>query len=423
VRLCVCVLVGVILLGGCDSGEDPKPTSRFGVEDRFARQLAGRVLAGTEPVAGALVHVDPAPGYAADETLAERVGDAGVQFGRTTPTNAAGEYRLQFAPFVYDLSVRHERELVVFRGVAVRFFNASLPVEAPVSGFTATVVPTTDPPTKAGNAVAYFVSGADARTIGADAGPSAPGAREVRFRQFDSTITLHAVEYVAARGPAAAVAEGRLDVRVHQGTVVTPIVPMTLVADTAKVTKFDAPPPAGFTLAPFDVEMDLGLRTSAVRVASVEPGAPLEIALVKDARYAVRARATQGSAVSESGRMFFNPADAKVTCVLPGPVSFDVSEPTTLETGGVLAATIDRGAVEHVLVPESGAGTIVHVVTSSRATTLPDVSAFGLPRPTGRYLWSLQHFPKVPHIDNLSGEDGRVVQPSFRSSARVIELR
>ena len=40
-------------------------------------------------------------------------------------------------------------------------------------------------------------------------------------------------------------------------------------------------------------------------------------------------------------------------------------------------------------------------------TTLPDVGRLGLPRPTGRYLWTLEHYPMLPHIDNLSGDDGQ----------------
>jgi hypothetical protein len=423
------LLIGVILVA-CDSGDDPRPVSRFLPEDTYSRQIVGRVLAGTEPVPGALVHVDPTPGYASDETLTAKIGDAG-DFGRTVPTDAAGAYRFQFAPFVYDLSIRHERELLAFRGLAVRAFDAPLAVEASPAGFHATVVPSTDPPPKAGNAIAYFVSGAEARAS-AEPQSGAPGWHDVTFRHFDSTITLHAIEYDAARGPAAAVAEGRLTVRVQQGTVVSPVVPMTPLSTTLRVV-FEATPPAGYALAPLEVEMDLGLRTSTVPVARLEPGVPIDITIAKDARYLVHARATLGGAVSDSGRHLFNSYEGKIALTLPGPVTSEApiddrtpplpSSPATLDAAGILAASIDKGVVEHALAPESGDGTSVRVATSSRATTLPDVAALGLPRPTGRYVWTLQHFPMLPHIDNLAGEDGRITQPSWRSAPRTIVLR
>lgn len=414
----------------CDSGEEVTPASTFADEVPESRNIGGRVLAGTEAVPGALVRVDVSPGFATDADLEERAGD---QLPRTDTTNGAGSYRFSFGPLSHDLSVRAGREMLVVRALAVRYYDVPLGVEAVPSGFAANVVPTTNPPTKAGNAVAYFVSGQDARTLSGDS-----GTRVVKFRRFESTVTLHALEYVARLGPSAAVAHGQLDILVRDGATVTPTVPMELLPATAKPV-FDATPPPGYALEPLEVEMDYGLRTSAVPIARVAPGAPLEMTVVIGARYAVRGRArTPDGAVSDSGRQLFNPFDARTTLTLPPPISGEAPidddaiatgkasntlGPTTLDAGGELAAKLGKGVVEHVLSPESGDGPVIRVVTSSRSTTLPDATVLGFSRPTGRHAWTFQHFPKLPHVDNLSGEDGRIGVPSWTSAPRILVVR
>ena len=235
----------------CDSGEEVTPASTFADEVPESRNIGGRVLAGTEPVPGALVRVDVSPGFATDAELEARAGN---QLPRTDTANGAGSYRFAFGPLSHDLSVRAGREMLVVRALGVRTFDVPLGVEAVPSGFAANVVPTTNPPTKAGNAVAYFVSGQDARTLAGDS-----GTRVVKFRRFESTVTLHAFEYVARLGPSAAVAHGQLDVLVRDGVTVTPIVPMELLPATAKPV-FEATPPSGYALEPLDVEMDFGLE-------------------------------------------------------------------------------------------------------------------------------------------------------------------
>jgi len=420
-----------IASAACDSGEEVTPASTFQAETENARTLVGRVLAGTEALPGALVRVDASPGFASDAKLTALAGSG--ELARTDTTNASGAYRLAFAPVSYDLSIRAAGQLLVFRALSVRAFDAPFGIEAAPSGFSASVLPSTNPPAKPGNAVAYFVSGPDARGLSDGA-----GTREVRFRRFESKVTLHAVEYIATRGPAAAVAEGHIDVVVRDGSVVTPIVPMTLVQTTLTVT-FDATPPPGFTLQPLEIEMDLGLRTSAVPVTRIAPGEPLAISIVTGARYSVHGRAQQeGGAVSDSGRFVFDSYQGKIPLVLPGPVSSEAPidddasatgmagstlGPTTLDAGGLLAARLRKGVLEHVLTPESGEGPVVRVVTSSRTTALPDATAFGFSRPTGRHLWTLQHFPTLPRVDFLAGEDGRVGQPSWTSAPRVIVVR
>jgi hypothetical protein len=416
----------------CDSGPEVTPASTFDAEDVYARTVSGRVLAGTEPVAGALVRIDARAAFVTDARLNATTASNAL-FPRTDTTNAAGAYRFAFGPVAYDLSIRTDAELIVFNELGVRGFQATLGYEATPSGFAAEVVPSIDPPARPGNAVVYFVSGAEARSLGAG-----PRTREVRFRHFESTLTLHAVEYVAMRGPAAAVAEGSVEIIVRDGAVVTPTVPMRLVPTMSKVT-FAATPPPGFKLVPLDVEMDLGLRTSAVPVTRVLPGVPLEITIVTGARYAVHARAVaEGGAATDSGRFLFDPLQAEVVLKLPPPISAEAPidddaiatgmasstlGPATLDAGGVLAARLGKGVVEHVLAPESGAGPVIRVVTSSRTTTLPDATAFGLARPVGRHVWTLQHFPTLPRVGYLGGEDGRIGSPSWTSRPRVIVVR
>ena len=85
----------------------------------------------------------------------------------------------------------------------------------------------------------------------------------------------------------------------------------------------------------------------------------------------------------DSGRFVFNPYDPKISLVLPGPISSEAPiddealatgkasntlGPTTLGVGGVLAARFRNGVVEHVLTPESGEGSVLRVVTSSRVS-------------------------------------------------------
>ena len=428
-------VAAALACAACDSGEEVTPESTFPSEVPESRTLVGRVLAGTEPVPGALVRVDVSPGFSSDAKLNASAASARMGWlSRTDTTNAGGSYRFGLAPISHDLSIRAGSELVVFRALSVRAFDVPLATEATPSGFAAGLVPTTDPPTKPGNAVAYFVSGADARSLSAPG----PGTRVVRFRRFESTVTLHAVEYVATRGLAAAVAEGRREVLVRDGALVTPVVPMTLVPTTLKVM-FDATPPPGFTVEPIEVEMDLGLRTSAASVTRIAPGVPLDLAIVTGARYAVRARATQADgAMSDSGRFVFNASDGKIPLLLPSPISAEAPidddaiatgkasntvGPTPLDAGGELAARLGKGVVEHLLRPASGDGVLIRVVTSSRSTVLPDATAFGLPAPTGRYLWTLQHFPTLPRTDFLGGEDGRISPPSWTSAPRVLVLR
>jgi hypothetical protein len=318
------------------------------------------------------------------------------------------------------------------RGLTARVFDPQLGADAPVTGYKAAVVPTTVPPPIAGHAVAYLVGGGDARTL-----TSASGSLEVTFRRFDTTVTIHALEYVVTGGLASVVRAGKADVRVKNGEASAPTIEMTDVTLKKTVT-FEASLPAGYSMASLEVEVDAGLRTSAIVAARPSLGTPFEVSVVPGIAYSVRGRATAVSGVSYSGRLVFDPGAEKIALVFPPPVLAEspiddaLAPPSggagglataSLDPGGVLAARFDAGVVEHVLSPAAGDGTIVRVATDTRETTLPDTTRVGLSRPNGRYSWTLQHFPTLAHPELLSGPDAHVGPPSWTSAPRGVVLR
>jgi hypothetical protein len=415
------------LVAGCEGGGDaPDSRSFFVTEDPYARQIEGRVVRGTEPVTGANVKITRALAFAAYERL-EEAGTGGY----ATTSDLGGKYRVYNAPFFYDLAVRKDREVAVFENVAVRYFEPPLGADAPIRGYTARIVASTDVPPAPGNAIAYFVSGPAARTVRAD------GATLLAtFRDYASVVTVHAVEYVASQGLAAPRAWGRNDVRVVDGGSATTTVIMNPIrpAEDAAYPTFETVVPPGFTLQSLDVVLDLGLRTNAQLVGHVPARKPWHLEVLRAARYFVRAVATgEGGAVSDSGLQYFNPFADKTTILLPRLVrdaSFDpaagltaVTDDTFCEiTPSISPKPACQSVVEHLLVPESPDGTTLRIATTDQLATVPDVTELGVPRPKGRYTWTVQQFPTLPRIDRLSGEDVRVMVPISTTAPRVIEL-
>lgn len=406
----------------CDAGLCESPPSIFNQEDPFARQIEGRVLQGTEIVAGANVAIEPSPGLAWDARLADASDvDAGDRSGYVTSTDLGGKYHVLNAPFFYDLTIRKGREVAVFREIGVRGFEPPLGEDAPVTGFTAHVAASTNPPAAAGNAVAFFVGGPEARTVSGEAGSLA-----VTFRHFESLFTLFAVEYVASSGLSKAVRAGRINIRVTNGGAVSAVVPLTAIHDVKDVNDitFFAEPPKGFALSTLDLVMDFGVRTSARTVARVAAGQLLHLAVVREARYFVRATAALNGATTDSGLFNFNPFKQNVALLLPPPVSEASFDGTNVLTAVADPApgTVQR-IVEHVLVPAAATGARLRIATFSRETTIPDLSRLGLPRPAGLYTWTVQQFPTLRRVDGLSGEDVRLVTPFSTTAPRSIELR
>ncbi|CAN5860858.1 hypothetical protein BH11MYX4_BH11MYX4_38080 [soil metagenome] len=419
-------MLSLLAAAGCDGrGDAPEPRSIFVTEDPYARQVEGRVLRGTEIVPGANVKLDPAGDFAAYDRLAA-AGTAGYQ----TSTDLGGKYHISNGPFFYDLSIRKDREVVVFRSLAVRYFEAPLGADAPLRGFTAKIAASTDTPPAAGNAVAYFVSGPAARAVTVDG-----SSLVASFRSFDATITLQAVEYVASKGLGTARRWGRTDVAVTDGGAAAAVVIMNPIdlANDSSDTVFEPVVPPGFTLTTLDVVLDFGARTSAQLVAHVLPGAAWHVEVARAARYFVRAIATKDGAISDSGLQYFNPFAPKTTILLPRVVkesSFDpaaglsaAADNTVCEiTPSLAAKPACLSVVEHVLVPHSPTCTALRIATTDRVTALPDVTPLGVPRVSGRYTWTVQQFPTLPRIDRLSGEDVRVVTPVSATAPRVIDL-
>ena len=418
VRPFLCALLSslaAVHVGGCDSSESKGATSDGGgPEDPVARQIQGRVLLGTEPAANAIVDVVPSFGLSLEVRLPD-AGDPNRAVDLTT-TDLDGHYQLLNGAFLYDLSVRKDREVVVFRGLARRNFDPSLGRDAELRGFTSRISAATDPPPAPGNAIAFLVGGADARALSGD-----QGSLLATFRRFDTAITLRAIEYVASSGLAAAVRAGKVDVLVHDGGAATAVVPTALAsAEHAIEVRFIAAAPAGFALSMVDVMMDFGLRTAARPVASVAAGTPLRIAVVADARYFARVRALHAGVVSDSGFQPFdpNPAKAVVVLTLPPPIA-----DAKFERGNFSAMPVpSKGVVEHVLTPASAAGISLRLATAAGITALPDLTRLGLTRMTGRYSWSVQHFPALEHIEDLGGEDGRLFTPVSTTAPRPIDL-
>jgi hypothetical protein len=427
-------IVAVLAAAACDtSGDATKvPRSTFSQADPLSRQVQGRVVQGTEAVPGATVQLEPSPGFAWDEQLRDS-GDPGY----LTTTDLGGKYFILNGPFVYDLSVRKDREIVVFRNLSVRGFEPPFAGDAPVRGYTSGVAAATSPAPAPGSAVAYFVSGEDARTVSGDA-----DSLIVTFRRFETVITLHAIEYVVSGGLATATRAGQTDIRVTSSGAVSTVVPTVAIHDPDDINdvRFIAVPPAGFALSLVDVVMDLGLRTNARPVARVAAGTPLHIQIIRGARYFVRATATNGGATSDSGLQYFDPFQDNVRLSLPPPVSdatFDgsnafsaVADTTICDMANATAkaknpAEVDQACVsvvEHVLVPPAN-GISIRIATTDRVTTLPDLSRLGVPRPVGPYTWTVQQFPTLGRVDHLSGEDVRVMVPVSTAAPQVLELR
>jgi hypothetical protein len=435
-------------MAGCDSTPDGlapcagrtdgrrcvSPTSEFPQEDPIARQIQGRVLRGTEAVAGAIVHLEPAVGLTSDQALRTPPDPRYM-----TSTDLGGKYHILQGPFFYDLTVRKDLEIGVFRGVSSRSFEPPLGEDAPVVGFTGTIHPTLMPPPAPGNAVAFFVSGMQARSVSGDT-----SALTATFRLFDTVITLNAIEYVAAGGLTQATRFGTVDVHVTSGAVSAALLPMNDFDTQARsndIRFYPGPLADGFAVDSLEVLIGFGVRTSLQVAGHVAPGERLHLQSVAQAIYFVHGMSTRDGATTDSGLLAFDPLlknspevspSAQIAVLMPPPIavaSFDGSN--GLSAMGVANVLLPDGSVEHpmggiiehVLVPSAPGQSSIRITTTESTTTVPDLTSLGLARPVGPYLWSVQHFPTVLQIDYFSGEDARKNAPFSSTVPRLIELR
>jgi hypothetical protein len=213
----------------------------------------------------------------------------------------------------------------------------------------------------------------------------------------------------------------------------TPIDPLD-----ANDVRIIAVPPAGFALSTVEIVMDLGLRTSTRRVARVDAGVPLHVNIVREARYFARATADHDGAIADSGYLNFNAFEKNQALPLSPPVTeatFDgtssftaVADTTVCEARAKQdpnTATAQPGCetvLEHVLTPSAAGGASIRILTTDRATTIPDVTRLGLPRPIGLYTWTVTQFPTLGRVENVSGEDARAVTPFSTTAPRTIDV-
>jgi len=416
--------VGALAVAGCDTAPDlpDRSSSYFVGEDPLARSAIGYAYAGTEAVPDAIVRLSATPGLANDARM-----QATAPPTWTTVTDRSGIYRFRGAPFRYDLTFQRPGEISVFQELTLRFLLPSIAESGPVAAFRARVEPVLDPPLPPSSRVAYFLSGEDAVAIGADASEGASSSHlEARFRKFTSTVTLHALTYVAGEGPAAAISEGRVEgLRLTSGGVLTPAVSLVRVATSATVG-FDFAAPSGFAIAGYDVSMHHGKRSSALPVARVAPGQTLRIAIVPGATYTARAQATSASgAAVDSGLVTFVPGDNVVKVELPAPAVAMAPAPAA-GAGAELVMPEDRvlqasgtGVHEHALVPVDG-GTAIRLVVVEGPARVPDLTRFGLAAASGRYRWTVTRWPDTSLPDGLGGPDARAIQRSSISAPRVV---
>ena len=405
-----------MVLAGCEHDEvcsgtycgAPGIDSRFQPQDEYAREVAGRVRLGTELARGAIVHIDVAPGLADDARW--NGGDLA-----TVTTNDFGLYRFTNAPLFYDLTIRSGLDVLVMRDLGQRYVEPPLDAQGAAPAFTAHVDLVADPPPADGQKVAFFVSGDDAVDV---SGRIASGL-DVLVRGFSSPITLHVVAYDAQRSLTAAIAYGKVDVRV-QANAPTPahvtLAPITTFAQFVVAPKADP----GVVETGSELAMDFGVRTSARPITTVGPGRQVVLAAVPGARYLMRTHGANGAALSDSGLYAVDTTQSRIVPTLPAPPTLEAPSPGALADPALVAS--GSGVLEHVLVPDDRNAPTLHIVTRERAVVVPDLSHVGLAKPTGKHTWTVRSWPSLKTEDEVSGADVRTTIPSALSEPRAVVL-
>jgi hypothetical protein len=412
-RILVLVAAGcVAVAASCDSSGQRTP-STFATPDPLSAEIAGRVHVGPGLLDGAIVRV------AASSVAAESATWDGGDLA-TDATNAFGFYRFTNAPRQYDLSIRHDRDVVVFREVLPRYIEPSFGPDAPPRAFSAHVALVVDPPPELTHQLAFFLSGADAVGVSGDLA----SGLDVAIRQFAETtdqpspIVLHVVEYDAGASlarpfaygdvPLVVVTQQIAPVTVHLAPIVGPA-PGVDASTTVTVA-----PPSGWSdaaLSDVQIAINFGTRLASRTIATVSSGSPVTVVPVPNAFYTMRATATRGAARSDSGLQLFFPGVGPASLALPAAPRIEGLE------DGVLVAAAD-GVREHRLVPIAPEGITVRAVTTARAVALSDLARVGAAPPPGTYTWTVRGWPSLDRPEQLGGADARVV-PAFATSEPV----
>ncbi len=376
------------------TGEERCVPSTFPTENVYARTTFGWVSYGIEHIPNALVRID----------------------GMSATTDDSGLYRFGAAPFRYDISARLDQDVIAFRGAASRFLDLAVERDVPLRAWTARVAVNAPGAPRPGNALAAFFTG---DIVGASG--SVGQGLVLSSRSFDIVAKVHVVEYPVAVGVAGAVAKGSADVRVQGGGSVSVDVKLDPVEQTQDASFVAALPP-GFVADEAEVILDFGTRLSEQLARRAPLGTRIALPVMADAKWTVRLRATKDGAVASSGRVPFAPQEDVALTLFDAPAAV-APAPDAVANGGVLTAQ-GKGVFEHVLVPVDGGGggRTIWIVSASTDTTVPDLTALGLPRASGRYTWTVRSYPDFAFVDSLSGIDVRLYRAVSASSPRTIVL-
>jgi hypothetical protein len=389
--------------------------STFKREDELAREALGRMRFGSEWAEGAFVRMAPSPDLVGSEDYRQAPA-----YPTTAVTDAAGFYRFTSAPFRYDLTVRAGRDVTLFRGLYARYVEPSLGDDAPTRAFHAHVDVTIDPPVPPGQALAFFATGPLA--VRASGDPTR--GVDVEIREIAADVGLQVLRYPEGN-LAAATAYGATDVHVAAGMTVAAHVELEPTPAPATF-EIDADAPRGTVLGSAEVLVDTGLRTNLRSVTRALVGDAVSVVPFPGARWWIRVRGEIGGAVTDSGYVAFDPNVKSVKPKLPEAPELLAPAPNGALDGALSTLSLSaKGVVEHTLVPspaDDGRPT-VRIVTIDRATRLPDPLAFApAARPTGPYVWTARAWPALKRVDELSGPDVRLFQPTATSAPRTISL-
>ena len=426
-------------------------TSEFPIEDIYSLRILDRVLAGPEPVVGANVYLEPTPGLLSDEEQRDAGGIANGYAGVYLSSDVSGRFSVIQGPRFYDLTIRKDLDVGVFRGLEPRAFDIPFLPDGPVTGFSSVLSASTVPAPIEGHSVAYFLANTpnftDAKSLANGLGDvGQAGSLVATYAQFTSHVTLWAVEYETATGLTKPTSKGSVDLTLTSGIPLSPVVTMTKITggdvfrDAAltlpRVVSFDLadPPPAGFAFDDVEVWIQFGLRRDARPIGHVKLGAELPFSVVFGADYYARVTATRADGAKvDSGLASFGaylavdpttnattpasipiPSSPLLGATFDGSRSFDVTFPPYPNNVGV---------VEHVLTPQLATGTTVRILTAAAHATLDDVTGLGGPQPAGTYSWSTTYFPTLTSTSAFGGADVRYIFPFATTAPQTIVLK
>ncbi|MBX3228914.1 MAG: carboxypeptidase regulatory-like domain-containing protein [Labilithrix sp.] len=402
-------------------GPDPSqcPRSTFPEQGFRALEVSGIVRRGEDPVAGAQVHVTPAP----DTTTL-----AGSPPFDTT-SDVAGFFRVASSvPKRYDLSFRlpggldGRDDVLVYRSVGGRYLepHLDLPVRTLATAWVARVDVRLATPLAAGQALRFLAAGDGVVGVTGDAA----SGLFVHTTRYTATATLHAIAYDAARGLNSATAYAKVDVitdAANPKVLALHLEPLTGERPTPTFELEEAPP--GFV--PGDVVVRIGVgRTSDAVLVSIPWGTTTSLAPIPNQSFTYQLRATRADgAISDSGETGFDiGALTKIKLVAPPEVTAP-ADGATIGPGDLLGAG-GPGVIEHVFEPASATGAGMHIVQRlGPETPLPDPRPLGVSTLAGTYTWTVRSFPNLTWVENVWGPDGRRYRPFAISPPRTITIR